>query len=197
MPPKDPTALSPIDQHQRLLDRAAITDVLHRYARGVDRKMWPLVRSAYHADATDDHGSYSGSIDGFVAFLEQRHAMIAQSIHILGNIGFEFLDKDRALVETYFTCHQRMLPEAGKARLAYLRGQPLSPDEAVENESIGRYIDIFERRGEWRIASRKVVFDVYRSWPAPADGGLSRLSNVARRDEDDAILVIRRSFGLG
>ena len=38
---------------RRLADRQAIEDTIARYARGVDRRDWDLVRSTYHPDATD------------------------------------------------------------------------------------------------------------------------------------------------
>ena len=47
----------------RLRDRHEIQECLFRYVRGVDRRNWDLVRSAYHPDAYDDHGNYKGNID--------------------------------------------------------------------------------------------------------------------------------------
>jgi len=32
---------------QQLLDRATITDVVNRYATGLDRRDWPLLRSIF------------------------------------------------------------------------------------------------------------------------------------------------------
>ncbi|MEY3566868.1 MAG: hypothetical protein RLZ19_882, partial [Actinomycetota bacterium] len=40
--------------------REHIRDVVYRYARGVDRRDFDLVRSCYHPDATDDHGPFTG-----------------------------------------------------------------------------------------------------------------------------------------
>jgi hypothetical protein len=47
---------------QRLLDKQDIYETLCRYARGVDRGDWDLVRSTYHEDAYDSHGDYQGDI---------------------------------------------------------------------------------------------------------------------------------------
>jgi len=44
------------DALQRLVDKDQIRDLMSRYARGVDRGDWDLVRDTYHTDATDDHG---------------------------------------------------------------------------------------------------------------------------------------------
>lgn len=181
----------------RLQDRQEIQDCLLRYVRGVDRKNWDLVRSAYHTDAHDDHGNYKGGIDGFIESLIKRHATIEQSMHIVGNIVIEFAGSDAALMEAYFICHQRLSPEAGDARLAYLRGAAIHPDHAVETEVIGRYVDRMTRKaGVWRIAHRTVVFEVLRGQPAPAGGGLSTKWALSRRDGGDPIELARRELGL-
>lgn len=181
----------------RLQDRFEIQETLLRYVRGVDRRNWDLMRSAYHPDATDDHGNYKGKVDGFVALTIERHQTIEQSMHVLGNTTIEFDGPDGALAETYFITYQRLSPEAGDARLPYLRGQPIAPDQAVETEVIGRYVDRFARRdGEWRIAHRIVVFEVSRGQPAPAGGGLRPNWALSRRDGDDPVEVQRRALGL-
>ena len=181
----------------RLEDRIAIEDALHRYIRGVDRRNWDLVRSAYHPDAFDDHGGYKGDIVGFIAHLIRRHAAIEQSMHVVGNRVVEFIGPDAALVETYFVTYQRLSPAAGDARLPYLRGQPIGPDQAVETEVVGRYVDHFTRReGEWRIAHRTVVAEVVRGIPAPAGGGIGAPWALATRDGNDPIERKRAELGL-
>jgi len=181
----------------RIEDRLEIQSVLCRYARGVDRRDWSLVRSTYHPDAYDDHGSYKGGIDGFIASLEKRHATVEQSMHVLANCLIEFAGADRALVETYFSTYQRLAPEAGEARRLYLRGAPIGDGEAVEGTVYGRYVDVFERRnGEWRVAKRTVVFEVYKGAPAPAGGGLAAGWTRATRDGNDPVERARREAGL-
>lgn len=179
-------------------DRRAIQECLFRYVRGVDRKNWDMVRAAYHPDAHDDHGNYKGGIDGFIASLVKRHATIEQSMHVVGNIVIDFAGPDSALMEAYFITHQRIGPEAGDARLPYLRGAPIAPDQAVETEVVGRYVDRMTRRdGAWKIAHRTVVFEVSRGQPAPAGGGLRDNWALSRRDGNDPIEVARRDMGLG
>lgn len=137
----------------RFQDRQEIQDCLLRYVRGVDRKNWEQVRSAYHADAYDDHGNYKGGIDGFIDSVRNRHATIEQSMHVVGNMLIEFAGPDSALMEAYFICYQRLSPEAGDARLAYLGGAPIGSDQAVETEIVGRYVDRMTRKdGAWRTA---------------------------------------------
>ena len=180
---------------ERLADRLEIQDVLYRYARGVDRRDWDLVRSTYHPDAYDDHGTYKGGIDGFIGSLIKRHATIESSLHMLSNCIIEFHAEDHALVETYFSTYQRLSPAAGDARRVYLRGAPIGADEAVEGTVHGRYIDHFARRnGEWRIARRTVVFEVYKGAPAPAGGGLADTWTRASRDGNDPLDQARRAL---
>ena len=182
---------------QQPQDRRAIEDCLLRYVRGVDRKNWDLVRSAYHAGAYDDHGNYKGDIDGFIESLIKRHATIEQSMHIVSNLTIEFAGPDSALAESYFITHQRISPEAGDARLPYLRGAPIKPGEAVETEVVGRYVDYMTRRdGAWRIQHRTVVFEVFRGQPAPAGGGLQPNWALSRRDGNDPLEIARRERGL-
>ena len=181
----------------RLQDRMEIQDCLFRYVRGVDRKNWDLVRSAYHTDAYDDHGNYKGGIDGFIEGLVKRHATIEQSMHVIGNIVIEFDGPDSALLEAYFITHQRILPEAGDARLPYLRGKPIAVDQAVETEVVGRYVDRMARKdGAWRVQHRTVVFEVFRGQPAPVGGGLRDNWVNGRRDGNDRLEVARRELGL-
>jgi len=166
----------------RIADRFAIEQTLLRYTRGVDRKNWDFVRSAYHVDAHDDHGNYKGNIDGFIESLVKRHATIEQSTHLISNIAIEFAGPDAALVETYFIVHQRMLT---------------APGEAVQTEVVGRYVDRFARRdGAWRIARRAVVFEVHRTQPTQPGGGLQQNWVVARRDGKDAMEIARAEMGI-
>jgi hypothetical protein len=182
---------------ERIEDRLEIQGVLYRYARGVDRRDWELVRSTYHPDAYDDHGSYKGNIEGFIETLRKRHQSIEQSLHVVANCIIEFAGTDSAVVETYMSTFQRLSPAAGDARLAYLRRGAIGHDEAVESTVFGRFVDLFTRRNaEWRVARRKMIVEVYRGAPAPAGGGLPANWPRATRDGNDAIEQTRREFGL-
>ena len=57
------TPTKPLDV---LLFLQQIADVIYRYARGIDRLDFDLVRSCYHPDAYDDHGSFKGSVEAFI-----------------------------------------------------------------------------------------------------------------------------------
>jgi hypothetical protein len=184
-------------EDMRLQDRFEIEQCLLRYCRGVDRKQWDDVRAAYHPDAYDDHGNYKGAIPGFVQSVIDRHQTIEQSTHAISNIQIEFAGPDRALVETYFIVHQRHSPEGNQACAPFIRGRQPTAEEAVEVETVGRYVDQFTRRdGAWKIARRVVAFEVYRAQAAPAGGGLMKNWVIARRDGQDIVQTVRKEMGL-
>jgi hypothetical protein len=127
---------------QELLDREAIRDCLARYARGVDRFDRELLLSAFHPDATDEHGKFVGTREEFAEWAFDQHSRTHLSTqHCLMNHRCE-LDGDTAHTETYFMF------------IAMNReGTPL-------NMNGGRYIDRFERRnGVWAIAYRELLRD--------------------------------------
>lgn len=127
-----------------LMAHAEITDVLARYVRGADRNDWELVRSCYHPDATDDHGLYSGGLEGLMVFLAAVAATLTSTSHQLGPPLIE-LEGEIARAETYcLGWYER----PGSDGLTRSIAQGL------------RYLDRFERRGHrWAIASRVVVLD--------------------------------------
>lgn len=53
---------------QRLVHRAQIEEVLHRYCRGVDRCDEAELAGVYHPDGTDDHGTFSGKGSDFATW---------------------------------------------------------------------------------------------------------------------------------
>ena len=124
-----------------------------RYARGVDRADWDLLRSAYHPDAYDAHGEYRGGMDGFIPWLQERLGGVDNSMHLLGQCLIEFAGPDFAFVETYFVS-RRLVPPSEAQRAGLPR------DAAMCREAAGRYVDQFERRnGEWRVLHRVVVLE--------------------------------------
>lgn len=164
---------------EELIARQEITDVLHRYCRAVDRRDPDLLRSAYHPDATDDHGVYSGPVDGLVEFmlgdgLEMIH-------HAISNIVIE-RDGDVARVECYLDAVHRRVDATG------------SWDEMLK----ARYLDRFERRdGEWRIASRRVAMEWMSEEMEESSLGPGgyKLSNFAPTRYDDSDPSYERNWG--
>ncbi|WP_018240535.1 nuclear transport factor 2 family protein [Ensifer sp. BR816] len=128
-----------------LLDREAIRDCLYRYCRGIDRADEEALRSSYWPDAHDNHGAYSGSAEGFIAFALGIFKTEPRNIHQITNVLIEFISPTEAAVESYFTALQRG-PDGGRTIRQVLL--------------CGRYCDLFDKReGEWRIAERTVVYD--------------------------------------
>lgn len=160
--------MEPLD---KLIARSEIEDCMKRYARGVDRRDWDLVRHCFHPEARDLHGEFDGGPEEFIAWVKDRHKSVPFSMHYLLNCLIEFEAEDEACVETYFWAIQRR--EA--------------PGEPMDFEVFGRYIDLFVRRnGTWRIADRKVAYDSTRQTPSTAH--LRQLVGVlGRRDGGDPV----------
>ena len=134
---------------RRLIDRQAIADCIHRYARGVDRDDEELLRSAYHPDAVENHAGYVASVDRLVPFLQKVHAGYSGYQRHLRNLTID-IDADGAHAETYFLSVIR----SDGAEQLMLTG--------------GRYVDRLERRdGDWRIVNRVAVIE----WHGACEGG--------------------------
>jgi SnoaL-like domain len=127
---------------RHLLDRQAILDCLNRYNRGVDRCDDELLLSAYHEDATECHGAFTGRPAEFARSIRPSQDSWACSQHHITNHIVE-IEGELAHAETYFLVISRR-----------------NEEETVSFVG-GRYLDRFERRhGNWRIALRVVVIDV-------------------------------------
>ena len=140
-------------QLETLTAREAIRACLYRYCRGIDRCDEAALRSSYWPDATDRHGPYSGSANGFIDWALAKLKESGRVIHTIGNISIELRGAEAA-VESYFQAFQVDADAQGKERETFL---------------VGRYIDRFERRGagEWRVAARTVAYDWIREAAAP------------------------------
>ncbi len=159
------------DVLQGLADRAAIHDVLLRYCRGADRCDEDLIRSSYHPDAHDDHGTFTGSGGDFASWVVGvlRETSLATQ-HTLPNVLIE-LAGDAAAVESSFIAYHHRTADGG-ARIEIFGG---------------RYLDRFERRrGEWRIAARTVVHDWSTAVPSVAFPNVERYVQ-GRRDRSDPV----------
>jgi hypothetical protein len=183
------------EQVQRLLDKSQITDQLYRWARGVARKDWDLVRSVFHSDARDDHGTFDGGVEDFIGWQKRHHVGVDQSVHFMGNILIEFAASDLALVETYVVAYHNYTDQSPNARSDIL-GDGAKGLGAVNSRIVGRYLDRFERRdGMWRIAYRMTVYETLRA-DQLGGRGLQPQWIAARRDEGDPLLKMRRDMGL-
>ena len=123
---------------QDLLDRAAIHDVLVRYAQSVDRRDPALMAACFTPDAHADYGYFAGDPPTFVDAIIKGVSRYASTMHFFGNQLVE-LAGDRASVETYAVAYMRR--DDGGTTWDLVQGL--------------RYLDECERRaGEWRIHRR-------------------------------------------
>jgi hypothetical protein len=162
---------------QALLDERAIRDVVLRYCRGIDRMDRDLVRSCYHADAVDSHGSFTGTVDEFLDWVWRVLGRYTSTMHLVGNLLVERNGDGHARVETYGIAFHRT--DGGDAAGNLVTGF--------------RFVDDFAHRSvdggpaSWRIASRVAITDWVRvdrpddQWPIPP-GMLT-----GRRDHDDPV----------
>lgn len=128
---------------QALLDQIALRDLVMRYCRGCDRRDFTLVRSLYHDDAIDDHGTmFRGGPDAFVEWLPQAMAPWELTVHSISN-SFFVVDGDRAEGEHHVRAYHRTHPPERREYIVH-----------------GRYLDQYERReGTWKFLHRALVFD--------------------------------------
>jgi len=138
-----------IDTPETLIDKQALYELVLTYCRACDRRDFALVRSLYHDDAIDDHGSmFRGPPDDFVAWLPQVMAQFAATVHSITNALF-VVKGSRAQGELYST--------------AYHRTHPPNDREIFIG---GRYLDRYERRGGgWKFLHRSLAQDYCRVNP--------------------------------
>jgi hypothetical protein len=164
------------ETYRRLVDEAAIRQVVASYARGIDRLDLELVRDCYHPDATDRHPGFDGRRDDYIEWLRSMLAHQTLTMHVMANTLVDLVG-DQAAVETY--------------GVAYHAGDP--PENERWNFAAGfRYLDRFERRdGRWRIADRVVAMEWTQPWFTDPDRR-TRLGVVGRRDGDDPLYDLAR-----
>lgn len=160
-----------LQRMREVVDRDEIRQVLMRYCRGVDRANVDLVRSVFHPDAIDDHGTPRPAAEFARGFETVRQR---QLMHFMGNVLIE-LDGDSAYVESYF-----------------ISFSPRDDGGTTSTRSrAGRYLDRFERRdGAWKIAHRLVVDEWARLdqlQEVPEDVGV----HTGSRSLDDPVFHLR------
>jgi hypothetical protein len=83
-------------------DRQDISDLLVRYATGIDRRDWPLFRTVFTDDCELDYGEIGTwqGVDAVTDFMDTTHAMAGNTLHRLTNQAIT-LDGDTASARTY------------------------------------------------------------------------------------------------
>lgn len=141
------------DELRSMLDRESIRECLARLARGEDRRDAALIKASCWPDSTSDYGVFAGNFDEYLAWVVPGSSAIPATQHVLGQSFIE-LSGAEARVETQVISYHRV--NMG--------------DEERDTVIGGRYLDVFEKRnGEWRIASRIMLYDWFQDWGLAVD----------------------------
>ena len=132
---------NPTPTVDQLIAVEACREASLRYSYGVDRLDVVVMKSAYWADGTDDHGVFVGNAWDFCDRVVGSHDVWEWTMHTTANHRVEIHpDGDTARGEAL--------------AIAYLSHR----DEQKLSTFYGRYLDTYERRdGEWRILHRVCV----------------------------------------
>ena len=110
-----------------LADKLAIIEIIHAYARGVDRADSGILKSTCWEDAEVDYGGYKGLAHPFCESLPNAIKNYKNTQHQVSNTLIFFDSPTNASVESYVTAH-------------HLRS------DNTEMTYIGRYLDKMEKR---------------------------------------------------
>jgi hypothetical protein len=159
---------------QSLADRQAISELIYRYCRAMDRIDPELGYTIWHEDGEADYGEafYRGTGRGFIDWVCGTHRTMLAHSHQVSNIIIE-LDGDTAGSEAYVT-----------VALRFRDG-----DRLLQMTVRGRYVDRWSRRaGHWGIDKRVYLqdFDDIREVSASGVEGWGRRD---REDRSYAVLV--------
>ncbi len=120
-------------------DRQDISDLLVRYATGIDRRDWPLFRTVFTDDCELDYGeigSWKG-VEAVTDFMQQAHVMAGYTMHRLTNQAIT-VDGDKASARTY------------------IDAVIMAGDNQAGVNALGFYDDEIVRTADgWRIARRR------------------------------------------
>lgn len=121
-------------------DHAQITDVLIRYATGIDQRDWPLFRTCFTLDVDADYdsiGAFAG-VDALTSVMEKAHGAMGPTFHRITNVVID-VDGDHATARSYVH--------------AVLIVSKEDRDNWVD--VVGSYDDTFVRTDDgWRISRR-------------------------------------------
>lgn len=172
-----------VEAIEELLAKQAITEVLFRYCRGIDRMDRALVLSCWHPDGTADYGDvFTGTCEGFVDWVWPIHRdVFVGHSHQITNVLVELDDAgNRAVSEAYVT--------------VALRAAAVGED-AFDLVGRGRYLDRWScREGRWAIDHRLHLVDLRGNRPAPVVRGDADAATRSRRGQDDPSYEL---FGTG
>lgn len=168
--------MSDQDILRELADRAAITDLIYRYCRAMDRIDPELGYTIWHEDSIADYGEevYQGSGRGFIDFVCNQHRQTLIHAHQVTNIIID-LDGDRAASESYVFSDLR----AGQ------------PPQVRQFTTWGRYLDQWSKRaGRWGIDKRQAI----RDFAEVRDASPMPLPERGKRDRSDPSYALLKGY---
>lgn len=153
--------------------KQAITEVLHRYCRGLDRMDRAMAESVWHPGGTADYGAmYEGTGTGFLDWVWPVHEGFARHSHMVSNVLVDVdLAAGTAVSESYVSVWLRYPPRDGVVLDSFGRG---------------RYADRWSLRdGRWAIDHRVYVDDLHRLEEHRASSLTDGSTATGRRDTTD------------
>jgi hypothetical protein len=184
---------------KRLIDLQEIEQVLKLYCRAIDRLDVELLKTVYHPDGTDDHGSFSGNAHEFAErIMEDLRGFILDGMHTVTHCTID-VQGEFATAESYYWAYQRC--PGGHAKVSAFFGESYA-GEASKTGKLdgehdffcgGRYIDLFEKRaGQWKIWRRKITNEwnfVQPSSRIISEGHIAAFNLPGRRDRQDPVYL--------
>jgi SnoaL-like domain len=125
-------------------DREQISDVLIRYATGIDQRDWALFRTCWTADVVCDYGDVGkfDGIDALTDFMVASHDAMGPIHHRMSNFVIDVDPSgDHAKVRSYV--HAVLIAVPG--------------DKSSWIDAVGNYEDVFVKTAQgWQISARIV-----------------------------------------
>jgi 3-phenylpropionate/cinnamic acid dioxygenase small subunit len=119
--------------------RQDVSEVLVRYATGIDRRDWPLLQSCFTEDCDADYGDIGAwhGAEAIAKFMEQSHTHCGHTLHRITN---------HAIVPT----------ADGVDARSYVDAIVMAPDNKTGVRAVGYYDDGLVRTADgWKIARRR------------------------------------------
>jgi hypothetical protein len=181
-------------------DRQEIEQKIRLYCRAIDRMDEELLRSLYHADGVDLHGSFEGNAHEFARFILGEIARLTSyGFHSVTQSIID-VDGDIAAAESIYIAYHRIPggwdPISTWFGETYARAAQAAGTLDREHESScgGRYLDRFERRdGAWKIARRRITNEWNCNGVASTildEGELAHFNLPGARDRSDPVYGI-------
>jgi 3-phenylpropionate/cinnamic acid dioxygenase small subunit len=118
---------------------ALVTEVLVRYATGIDNRDWDLFRTCFTGTCDVDYGEIGHwrGVDELTEWMTQTHDQVGPTLHRISNVS--------------------VIRQAGGAKArSYVHAVVTMPDGSAAVHAFGWYADeLVEAAGSWRIARRR------------------------------------------